>query len=126
MILSRNELEQLCNNHLVELLFNRRGVPNPKPTRRMLCTRDQRLLKSELGKLTFNYNPPTSRLPYDHVQKGLVVVFDILKQDWRMIPANGVSFVNAVPTWPQENFWEYFDKKLRNMTKRQKINFINQ
>ena len=125
MILSRNELEQLCNNHLVELLFNRRGILNPKPTRRMLCTRDQRLLKSALGVLTFNYTPPRSRLPYDPVQKGLVVAFDILLQDWRMVPANGVTFINAVPTFPQDKFWEYFDKKLRNMTKKQKKDFMN-
>lgn len=125
MILTRNELEQLCNNHLVELLFNRRGAPNPKTTRRMLCTRDLRLLKSELGKQTFHFTSPTRQLSYDPVQKGLVVVFDVLKQDWRMVPANSVTFVNAVPTFPQENFWEYFDKKLRSMTNRQKNTFIN-
>lgn len=125
MILTRNELEQLCNNHLVELVFNRRGMPNPKTTRRMLCTRDLRLLASDLGKETFHFIRPSKQLPYDPVQKGLVVAFDILKQDWRMIPANGVSFVNAVPTFPQDKFWEYFDKKLRKMTRTQKINFIN-
>jgi hypothetical protein len=125
MILTRNELEQLCNNHLVELLFKRRGTPNPISTRRMLCTRDLRLLTSELGKQTFHFTRPSKQLSYDPVQKGLVVAFDILKQDWRMIPANGVTFVNAVPTFPQKNFWEYFDKKLRTMTKRQKLNFIN-
>jgi hypothetical protein len=125
MILTRNELQQLCNNHLVELVFNRRGKPNPKPIRRMLCTNDRRLLSSALGRTTFHYTTPTGSLPYDAIKYGLVVAFDILKQDWRMIPANGVNFITAVPTFPQEKFWEYFDKKIRNMTKQQKYNFIN-
>lgn len=125
MILTRNELEQLCNNNLVELLFNRRSTSKSNSTRRMLCTRDLRLLNSALGRQTFNFIPPRKQLSYDPIQKGLVVTFDILKQDWRMVPANGVTFVNAVPTFPQNNFWEYFDKKLRSMTKRQKNIFIN-
>lgn len=125
MILTRNELEQLCNNNLVELLFNRRSTSKNNSTRRMLCTRDLRLLNSALGRQTFNFILPRKQLPYDPRPKGLVVTFDILKQDWRMVPASGVTFVNAVPTFPQNNFWEYFDKKLRSMTKRQKSIFIN-
>lgn len=119
-------LKSLCETHLVELKFIRRIRTADKfPTRRMLCTRDMRILESELGRITFNYTTPTGSLPYDAASKNLLTVFDIIYQDWRSIPVESVAVLVAVPTNPQKQFWQYFDTRLRNMTKTQKKDFIN-
>jgi hypothetical protein len=119
-------LKSLCETHLVELKFIRRIRTADKfPTRRMLCTRDMRILESELGRIAFNYTTPTGSLPYDATSKNLLTVFDIIYQDWRSIPVESVAVLVAVPTNPQKQFWQYFDTRLRNMTKTQKRDFIN-
>jgi hypothetical protein len=119
-------LRQLCETNLVELKFIRRlKLADKFPTRRMLCTRDIRLLNSDLGKKTFNFTLPQNSPAYDTVSKNLLTVFDIIYQDWRNIPVESVAVLVAVPTNPQKQFWEYFDKRLRNMTKTQKKDFIN-
>ena len=119
-------LRQLCETNLVELKFIRRNKTADKfPTRRMLCTRDMRILESDLGRKTFNYTSPKGNPPYDPIPKNLLTVFDIIYQDWRNIPFESVAVLVAVPTNPQKKFWEYFDTRLRNMTKTQKSDFIN-
>jgi hypothetical protein len=46
-------------------------------------------------------------------------------QDWRSIPVESVDVIATVPTTPVEDFWKYFDKVIRKMGSRQKLNFIN-
>jgi hypothetical protein len=118
-------LQSLCETHLVELKFIRRLRSNSNiPTRRMLCTRDMRILNSELGKMTFNFILPSKSPPYDASSKNLLTVFDIIFQDWRNIPVENTLVVMAIPTNPQKIFWEYFDRVLRKMTKKEKQSFI--
>ena len=118
-------LQALCETHLVELKFIRRNKSTLNiPTRRMLCTRDMRILNSELGKMTFNFILPSKNPPYDAGSKNLLTVFDIIFQDWRNIPVENTMVVMAIPTNPQKSFWEYFDKVIRKMTKKQKQSFI--
>lgn len=119
-------LRNLCETNLVELKFIRRvKLTDRLPTRRMLCTRDLRLLDSDLGRKAFNFKLPQHPPPYDAVSKNLLTVFDIIYQDWRNIPVESVAVLVAVPTNPQKKFWEYFDTRLRTMTKTQKSDFIN-
>jgi hypothetical protein len=119
-------LKQLCETNLVELKFIRRNKTTDKfPTRRMLCTRDMRIIDSDIGRKVFNFTPPKGSPPYDAIPKNLLTVFDIIYQDWRNIPVESVVVLVAVPTNPQKKFWEYFDTRLRNMTKTQKKDFIN-
>jgi hypothetical protein len=124
--LTLSGLKALCETHLVELKFIRRikNVGN-LPTRRMLCTRDMRILNSDIGKTVFNFIVPSKSPPYDATTKNLLTVFDIIFQDWRNIPVESVMVVMAIPTNPQKTFWEYFDRVLRKMTKTQKQTFIN-
>lgn len=117
-------LTLLCDKHVVELKFNRRTKFVVPPVRRMLCTRDRVFLNSALSKQIFNFIPPSQPHPYDAASKGLVTVFDILMQDWRNIPASSCEVIMAVPTENQQRFWEFFDKKLKNMTSLQKESFM--
>jgi hypothetical protein len=119
-------LDALCLTNLVELKFIRRIKKSSSlPTRRMLCTRDMRILNSSQGRMVFNFLPPIKSAPYDAKSKNLLPVFDIIFQDWRNIPVESVMVMMAIPTNPQKPFWEYFDRVLRKMTKVQKKDFIN-
>lgn len=126
MKLSLTGLGQLCNDNLVELKFNRRlkfqGSPN---TRRMLATLDSQLLNSTMGKEILNFKPPTQTASYNAASKNLLTVWDILFQDWRNIPVESAIVITAIPTKPQEKFWEYFDSVIRKMTAQQKAHFMS-
>jgi hypothetical protein len=117
-------LISLCDKHIVEIFFNRRTKNVVPPTRRILCTRDRSFLNSALSKQIFNFIPPSKPHPYDAASRGLVTVFDILMQDWRNIPAESCQVIMAVSTQPNQKFWEFFDKKIKNMTTQNKKDFM--
>lgn len=119
-------LTLLCNTHVVELKFNRRTKYVVPPVRRMLCTRDELLLNSDMSKEVFHFQKPTQPHPYNAASKGLVTVFDILVQYWRNIPADQCEVIMAVPTRPEKRFWEFFDKKIRNMDEVRKRDFMQE
>jgi hypothetical protein len=117
-------LAALCDRHIVEISFVRRTRGIIPPTRRILCTRDRSFLNSALSKQIFNFIPPTNPHPYNAASKGLVTVFDILMQDWRNIPAASCEVIMAISTQPNQNFWQFFDKKIKSMTTLQKESFM--
>lgn len=123
---SIGSLSTTLSKNVVELIFNRRrprkGVA---PTRRMLCTLDYSLLTSENGAKVLNYKPPIERSAYNPSAKGLIVVWDILKQDWRMVNTESCQVISTIPTNPPEQFWEYFNNNISSMSAAQKNSFIN-
>jgi hypothetical protein len=126
MNLSLGGLNQLCNSNLVELKFTRRlKFQNMPPTRRMLATLDYELLNSVMGKEILNFKPPLKTASYNTASKNLLTVWDLLFQDWRNIPIESTVVVTAIPTKPQEKFWEYFDKVIKKMTPQQKASFMS-
>lgn len=128
MAFSVKDLTRLCEKNVVELKFVRRNKLRIPSTRRMLCTLDGLLLNSILGKKLLNFRAPRYAPPYNAASKGLVVVWDIVMQDWRAIPADSCQLVSAIKTSPanlQKNFWEYYDKVLKKMTSVQKKSFMD-
>lgn len=122
-----SSLEQICDNHVVEINFSRRNLKmGYPPKRRILCTRNEKLLNSTLGKQILNFKKPTTSHPYNAASKGLVTVWDILMQDWRNIPAESCNVIMAVPVEPQVKFWKWFDLKIRPMTSLAKDSFIKE
>ena len=121
MNLSINGLKTLCQQNVVELVFNKR---TNNQHRRMLCTLDFFLLNSDLGKQIFKFNPPRYSPPFDASSKGLVTVFDIIMLNWRNIPVANAAIVTAIPTDPAEDFWKYFDKFISKMSTSQKAAFM--
>lgn len=122
MKLSLGGLKTLCENNVVELKFIRRtnGIP-----RRMLATLDRKILDSKLGREILNFKTPTQAPAYNAASKGLLTVWDIFFQDWRMIPVATCEVVSVVPSNPPEKFWEYFNKSIGNMSADQKAAFMN-
>lgn len=127
MRLSRSGLNNLLIKNAAELRFYRR---HPKMgwanNRRMLCTKDMRLLESAPGKRILNYIPPAGiGLPYDPNHHNLVIAWDVFMQNWRAIPCESVEVVAVVKTDPQANFWKYFMQRIHPMASRTKFNFMN-
>ena len=122
---SKESLIQLLNENVVEVVFSRRSDGND---RRMLCTNSKILLNSIAGKIALGYKPPKGvGLNYSPSAKGLVVTWDIFWQDFRQVPIETANVITAIPLKSEEdlnNFWEYFDRKLQNMSSFEKVGFM--
>jgi hypothetical protein len=124
-MVSYSSLVSALSNNVVELVFHRRrpklGLPE---NRRMLCTLNYEILRSENGRTILNFREAAGSTTYNPKQKGLVVVWDILKQDWRMVNTESCKILSTIPTSPPETFWDYFNKIILPMSANQKAGFI--
>ena len=124
-------LLSLLNNNVVELVFVRRhpkaGFPR---TRRMFCTNSKALLLSISGKIALHHKAPTGAgLKYIPSMKNLVVTWDIMMQDYRQIPLEGVHVKQLHPVGNEqeiEKFWEFFRDVLSKMSAEEKISFMKE
>ena len=126
MRVSQAQLLALLEGNVLELRFFRR---NPKmgwnDARRMLVTNDRLLLNSAPGQLALHFKPPTHAPAYNWRMKNLACGYDIMWQEYRMIPVECCDIVTILPTRPPEKFWNYFNVYLEAMTPQQKIEFMN-
>lgn len=110
--LSSGGLRLLLQKHVVELKFLRRHEKlGWSDSRRMLCTNCYSFLNSLAGKITLKFNPPVFPPAYDAKAYNLVCAFDCLFLDYRMIPAESVVIVSAIPVHDkkdQDKFWTWF------------------
>lgn len=77
--------------------------------------------------MTLNFKIPTSITPYDPKEEELVITWDILMQDFRAIPLESVYIINAIPVKTQkeiDDFWKYFDERIRPMSSDEKKRFM--
>jgi len=117
-------LNSLLTRNVLDLKFTRRrprsGVPS---TRRMYCTLSDRILNSVNGRTVLNYLPGGNRLPYSPGSKNLSLVWDILMQSFRMVPADTATVLNQLPG--DDSFWDYFNENIVTMSQQDKIQFMN-
>jgi hypothetical protein len=122
-------LKRLCQQSVVELKFKRRQKKIGFPAnRRMLCTLNVQLLNGDIGKNILNFTRPTSSPPYNAESKGLVVVWDIIMQNWRAIPSEScevATVFNLNTKSDQAKFFNFFDKVVLKMTASQKKIFMD-
>lgn len=122
--MNQGTLNTVLKSNVVDLRFTRRrpraGV---SPTRRMLCTLDDTILNSVNGRTVLNYLPGGNRLPYNPTDKNLCLVWDIIMQSFRMIPADSTTILNTYPG--NDTFWEYFNSNILPMDTGQKIEYMN-
>ena len=81
-----------------------------------------------IGKNILNFVRPTKGPPYNAESKGLVVVWDIIMQNWRAIPADSCEVAvvfNLTTKADQAKFFNFFDKVIMKMTASQKKNFMD-
>jgi len=125
-MIAASTLSTTLNENVVELKFHRRRPKlNLTPWRRMLCTLDFNLLNSEKGINMLHFKSPSSTSVYSPQQKGLIAVWDILVQDWRMVNTESCHIISTISTNPPETFWDYFNVSIASMSSAQKAAFIS-
>lgn len=117
-------LKALLERNVVELKYTRRVMkPDRPPTRRMLCTNNKQLLRSDPGRKLLNYSDPVKANPqYNPRVHNLVIAWDILVQDFRCISVDNCDVVSMIED--QEDFWKYYNEVLYPMTPKQKTAFM--
>lgn len=120
-------LRVLLENNVLEIKFKRR---KPKPgsplTRRMLCTNNPVILKSDTGRQTLHYKTATGTPNYSPTAKNLVIAWDIFKQDYRAISGDNIEVINTIPiSGDGKEFWQYFSDVIHPMTPQQKLTFFD-
>lgn len=111
-------LKQQLQSNVCEIRFAKRRQP---VFRTMLCTLDSSLLNSVNGRTTLNYKPPSGPPKYNPESKNLLLVWDIFMQDWRMVSMDNCDLIKAIPS---NEFWEYFNNNIFNMTVEEKNQFM--
>ena len=123
MAVSVQTLNNLLLNNVLDIRFIRR---NPKPgkpgTRRILCTKSFDLLNSTNGRIVLNYRPPKAGKQFNENVEDACVVWDILMQDYRVIPADTAVVLEEIPA--NQEFWTYFNNKIYNLSTQQKMLFM--
>jgi hypothetical protein len=115
-------LKSILENNVAELKFaRRRPKPGEPAARRMLCTNSFELLNSMNGKLLLNYKQPVRTPKYNTAAKNIIITWDILMQDFRSINLDSCNLITAIPI---DQFWKYYDEKLRFMTIQEKTRFM--
>ena len=123
MIIERVTLDSLLLKNVCEIRFvRRRPRAGDGPTRRMLCTKSYELLNSVNGRTTLNYAPPRGPKKINEAAENVLVVWDILMQDYRTINMNSCDLIQQIP---DNEFWEYFNENIYPMSPEQKFNFMN-
>ena len=124
--IQRAELDMLLRSHICEVVFVRRR-PERAPTRpairRMLCTNSQLLLNSDNGIRSLNYHPPRTGRRIDEVKHNIVVVWDILWQDYRNVSMDSCYLRQTIPD--DDTFWKYYNDVVYLMNTAQKMNFMD-
>lgn len=124
MIVQRATLDNILLNNVCEIRFVRRapkiGAP---PTRRMLCTKSYSLLNSTNGRITLNYRPPVKPKQVNEAVENIIVVWDILMQDYRNVSMDQCDLIREIPA--NEEFWKYFNTNIYPMSPEQKLTFMN-
>jgi len=111
MYISRQNLKALLNTSVCEIKFRRRNPIAGRPLyRRMLCTTSPRILNSLDGRLTLNFRPTSNPPPYNPDQYNLVIVWDILMQDYRCVNMSYCNLIAKIPA--TKDFWDYFMKEI--------------
>ena len=124
MIVQRATLDNILLSNVCELRFVRKvPLAGASPTRRMLCTKSHSLLNSSNGRITLNYRPPRGPVKVNEAADNLIVVWDILMQDYRNVNMNQCDLVQQFPA--DEEFWTYFNDNIYPMSGEQKLTYMN-
>ena len=92
-----NTLMKFLQTHIVEFRFTRRhekaGYSN---IRRMVCTANWKYLSSMFTRKVFNWNTPKTRRGVSwYKRRGLIIVWDLMVQNFRIVPVSTIQFVSA-------------------------------
>jgi hypothetical protein len=89
----------------------------------MLCTNSFILLNSVNGKILLNYKQPVRMPSFNPTNKNIIITWDIFMQDFRCVNMDACELVKTIPA--TDEFWNYFNEKLRLMSASEKERFMN-
>jgi len=119
----RESLKSLLSNNVCEIRFVRRHPKfGYKMTRQMVATNCLEILESTNAKISLNYRRPTKARQINHDRYNLVLVWDILMQDYRCIPMESCVVLNTVY---KDNFWYFYNNVLYPMSSRDKLTYMD-
>ena len=124
MVIQRLALDNILLSNVCDIRFERKiQTPGKPPTRRMWCTKNYDLLNSTNGRVTLNYRPPTHPKKINEAASNILVVWDILMQDYRTVSFEQCELLKEVPA--DEKFWVFFNEHIYPMSSDQKLQFMN-
>lgn len=135
--LSRADLEALFATHMVELSFRRRIKPptrikdrkvgHMKMTRRMLCTARWDIISNPKFRNIFKWKKPKShRGKQWYSSRKLVIVWDLMKNNWRMISTDKYAILGLFPIMGDEEatkFLQFYRKNIFRRSEGYKLKF---
>lgn len=89
----------------------------------MLCTNNTALLTSPNGRIVLSYRTPTHALKFNPAQKNLIVTWDILMKDFRIISLDNCEIIQQHA--PTDEFWNYFNQTFYPMSALDKIRYMS-
>jgi len=127
--MNNHSLQQILGTHVVELEFTRR---HPKlgwsDIRGLFGTTNFELLNSEFGFQVLRFMPPTGDgMGYDYKSKGLCVVWDIFRQEYRVFGSEMITWHRKWPvSTPEEReaFQKYFYDYIINLSQEKRLAFM--
>lgn len=124
--IQRIELKQKLNSKVCEIVFIRRRperAPGREITRRMICSNSISLLNSQDGKISLNFHFPRGPKKIDEAKHNVVVVWDIIMQDYRNVSMDYCFLVREMDD--DVEFWKYYNEFLFPMNSEQKLFFMD-
>ena len=123
MNISRGDLLQMLKFNICEVKsVKRRPKKNGSLTRRMLCTNDPSILETPDGRVVLNYRPTTGAPIIIAEQYNLINTWDIFMQDYRNISMGQCQLIATIKS---EDWWQYFNDNILNMSQQDKIAFMD-
>ena len=81
------------------------------------------MLNSTNGRIVLNYRPPKNKKQFNESKNNACVVWDVIMQNYRVIPADSVEIIKTVPA--NGEFWKFFNEEVYIMDADQKKRYLN-
>ena len=133
---AHSKMTTLLSNNVVEIVFKRRVWPikvrdggQQNPYRRMMATANWKYLSSE--KSIFKFKAPggsRSRSKKWYKNKGLIIVQDLIRQNWRMISLDEYDIIKVISVKTKEQqkeFTDHYARLYKKHGKKKLIDFFN-
>lgn len=135
--LSRKDMEDFLATHVIELTFRRRIKPprkisdrkvgHLKMTRRMLCTARWDVISSPKFRKLFNWKKPKTRRGAGWYRKRkLYIVWDLMKNNFRMVSGDKYIIQGAYPLISDDEvtkFLQFYRRNIHRRSEQYKLKF---
>ena len=123
-------LQKFFQSHVVELRFTRRHAKTGySDSRRMVCTANWKFLSSIFTRRIFDWNTPKTRRGVSwYKRRGLIIVWDLMVKNFRIIPVSNIRFVSAykcTSLMEKGRFLLFYKKNVGRLTEGQQRKYFN-